>query len=409
MEQQTHHGINVIKFISAILITTIHLFPLQKVSIYLQAALMHGVARYGVPFFFVVSGYFLSKNVKNDKDGRKGYLMYAYKNAKLYLLWSLIYLPPKFLLLYRNKSGVWEKIVSFLKEMVFDSSYVHLWYIKATMGACIFLYFLAKYLSTRKIFILSGFLYVIGSIGNVYYMVLPESMKAIYERYFEVFKTTRNGLFFGMFFISMGIYIKNYLDAKNYQMNYLLFSLIGFILEAGFFIYGDGFHEYDMYLTLGPLVFFLFIRIKNWNIKMKEVTSKFFREASTYIYLLHMWAYYIVGYLFYLKLRATEGVRIVEYFKFMHQGDYILEIFILTIVACTLYGWMVLQKKEAKKKKKTSSPKGVLTMSKKDYLLYRSQGKDVVFYYAPGKGITNPEENEVDRILIEAIAVRIVN
>ena len=82
--------------------------------------------------------------------------------------------------------------------------------------------------------IISFFLLIIGSF-ETYYGSLPVLVQWFLDKYFMVFITTRNFLFFGLFYVTLGylIYGKKPLFARNALFG-LLLSAIGLVVETVF-------------------------------------------------------------------------------------------------------------------------------------------------------------------------------
>lgn len=92
--------IDLMKFICAILVVTIHTSPFKNVSPLLDYGLTQYIARLAVPFFFVASGYFLFRKTDYDNFDVNVPLTYAKRIFRLYLLWNAIYFVPFFILPY---------------------------------------------------------------------------------------------------------------------------------------------------------------------------------------------------------------------------------------------------------------------------------------------------------------------
>ena len=90
----------------------------------------------------------------------------------------------------------------------FTGSYYHLRFLPALMVAVCAVYVLRRYVSLTTTIIISALLYLIGMLGNVYPQMIGELpyIGRAYHYYIQLFVTTRNGIFFGMLFISLGAY-----------------------------------------------------------------------------------------------------------------------------------------------------------------------------------------------------------
>lgn len=108
-------GLDLLKLFLALLVVTIHANPFRGVSDEAMWALGNGLARIGVPAFFVVAGY----TFRPEVPGRSVALIGRY--LKLHFLWLAIYLPAWW-------QTVWDHgLIEYAKFWVFG--YWHLWFL----------------------------------------------------------------------------------------------------------------------------------------------------------------------------------------------------------------------------------------------------------------------------------------
>ena len=124
---RTLSGIEYFRLAAAFLVVAIHCSPLTTYSETADFILTRAVARVAVPFFFMVTGFFVL--------GRPEKLRRFLKRTELlYLACILLYLP---LNLYSGAlSGLTP--VGALRELLFEGTFYHLWYFTAVLlGAAI--------------------------------------------------------------------------------------------------------------------------------------------------------------------------------------------------------------------------------------------------------------------------------
>lgn len=85
-----YQNLNILKYISSILIIILHLHPFLNSSNELDLAFNNIVTRICVPIFFIITGYFVAKKEKVNKNYIKEYIK---KTIPLYFVWSLLYIP----------------------------------------------------------------------------------------------------------------------------------------------------------------------------------------------------------------------------------------------------------------------------------------------------------------------------
>ena len=117
---------------AAVLVAAIHTSPLTTYTADGDFFLTRVLARLAVPFFFLVTGYFLSRSEWNSLP------RFLKKTGLLYLAAMLFYLPLN--LYSRNLSG-WQNIV---RGILFDGTFYHLWYFPAVLLGSLLAFLLSR-------------------------------------------------------------------------------------------------------------------------------------------------------------------------------------------------------------------------------------------------------------------------
>lgn len=181
---------------AALLVTAIHTSPLSSFSPQADFWLTRVLARIAVPFFFMVSGFFLPDSfAKLRKQEKKLFFLYA--------LSIVLYLP---LNLYAGQlSGI--TAGAFLKQLFFDGTFYHLWYLPAAMEGMLLVWLLKKALPLSGCLAVTGLLFLTGLGGDSWYGLVSRlpGAQAFYEAVFSFSSYTRNGLFFAPFFLCLGL------------------------------------------------------------------------------------------------------------------------------------------------------------------------------------------------------------
>lgn len=296
MKRKTYEAIDIAKIISAMLVVCIHTFPLADISEQANFVLVSILARLAVPFFFISSAYFFFQKIDFNKTYRDSANVQVLKRylkrlLKIYVIWSIIYLPYNFVLIH-NGGFTWMAVIRYIRDFFFTGSYYHLWFLPSLMFAVTLVYVLVLKLNVKKTIWISSLLYLIGMAGNLY----PDAMQSIpvistiYDAYISVFVTTRNGLFFGMMFMSLGCYAAKH-PARMEISRISLYAAISFVLlvmECVILKMNDQIHDLSsMYLMLVPCVYLLFIRLLKVEMKHKPMYYTF-RVLSLLIYVSHI-------------------------------------------------------------------------------------------------------------------------
>lgn len=93
MSGATLGGIDLGKFIAAVLVVLIHTHPLKWFSVDLEYYSVQGIARLAVPFFFVCSGYLYARSALKKNWAWSTLGGYLKRLLIVYGVWSLVYLP----------------------------------------------------------------------------------------------------------------------------------------------------------------------------------------------------------------------------------------------------------------------------------------------------------------------------
>ncbi|NLV17357.1 MAG: serine racemase VanT catalytic subunit [Syntrophomonadaceae bacterium] len=284
LSKKEYAGINYFRLIAAFLVVAIHTSPLTELSGTADFALTRIFGRVAVPFFFMASGFFLFSKTEAGKLPPGKLAVFLKKTTVLYAIAILLYLP---LNIYAGKTEEWRYFPNLLKDIVFDGTVYHLWYLPAAIfGACI-VWLLLKKLKPGPAFIISLLLYVIGLCGDSYYGIAEQIpfLKAFYQNLFLFSDYTRNGLFFAPVFFMLGALLAG--PIKRIPLKTCLIGLMlsfALMLAEGLLLHGFNLQRHDsMYLMLLPCMFFLFQSLFFWQGK----NLNDLRNLSLIIYLIH--------------------------------------------------------------------------------------------------------------------------
>ena len=267
-----YKGIDIGRLIFACLIPLLHIGMSDQISLVVKQY----VSRLGVPFFFAVSGMFLSKSV--EKNGNVAALKkYAVKIGRMLLIWLVIYLP----ILMLRQEGV------AIREIIFKTP-AYLWYLTALLVASV-PFCLVK--NRKGLLYVSLALYAFGTMFGETYSWLTGGLPT----YESVFITTRNGIFFGLPMMCIG---EASWDREKTSLPGMLINGGVFIAEVTFVCrYSE---PGSMYLALPGLIYFLVIAFRNWG---PVVNTTWFAGISSAIYLMQFGVITIV-----MKVAEVVGI-----------------------------------------------------------------------------------------------------
>lgn len=331
MDRKNYYALDIAKFISALLVICIHTGPLLDVDQNANFIVVQIIARIAVPFFFIVSGFLFFQKIDfrrewNDYENIAKLKHYVGRLFKIYVIWSILYLPFNYWILHTGDGLTWMAFATYIRDFFFTGSFYHLWFLPALMFAVCAVYFMISTLSMRKTLIITMILYVIGMFGNVYPKLLDTLpvIHLMWKSYASIFVTTRNGLFFGMVFIALGAYFakKTMYLKRPFLVIGLILSFILLLVEC-FTIRKHGFMSdlASMYFMLMPCVSFLFLLLLRIPLSSHKI-YKTLRKLSLLIYVSHIMFVSIL-------LWTMPELHSLVLYALSLMGSIILSIFIL--------------------------------------------------------------------------------
>jgi serine/alanine racemase len=259
----------------------IHTSPLASISNIADFILTRVIARVAVPFFFMTSGFFLFSNGSAKEEKIKRFLK---KTSVIYLVTIVLYIPINFYAGYFYKKNL---LFNIIKDIIFDGTIYHLWYLPAAILGVALVSLLIKYMSLNRAFIISCILYFIGVFGDSYYKIAAKSavIKDVYKVIFIFSDYTRNGIFFAPIFLLLGSLVsKNINKFKKKEGLLYLYIFVALMMVEALLLRNFNLMRHDsMYFMLIPCMYFLFSLIVSYKVSSR----KEFRNISLLIYLIH--------------------------------------------------------------------------------------------------------------------------
>ena len=272
---------DVLRFLFAGYIVLAHTGNLETIEDVRLWRLLSVLSDMSVSYFFICSGYFLAKRrgttelEKRTEYLRKRILSYG----KLYLIWTIVYLPlslwGEFSLYGAGiKTGLADIACGILLRGANYNSWP-LWYLLALTVSLMLVDIMEKEkISNYEIFIAASSLYLIGRFLDSIRTAAPG-----FALFYQVFGT-RNGLFYGFFYVSFGM-----LAAKlrlHGKLRYLFGVFLGIFMGVHFYS-----RVVVAYLSSALAVSSLFLWSVSISVKQRPI-YQWLRECSRIIYFIHM-------------------------------------------------------------------------------------------------------------------------
>lgn len=272
------------RLFAAFLVIAIHTSPLSSFSSNADFIFTRILARMAVPFFLMVTGYFLLPQYlfEHTKDFRP-LLRFIKKTLLLYVAAIVIYLPVNFYAGQLHGANIFD----IFRMFIFDGTLYHLWYLPASIIGVLLIILISRKQSFRATVGTALVLYGFGLLGDSYFGFISNSglLRVVYESMFRVFSYTRNGFFYAPVFLVMGAGIKK-LQGRNKKTTIVFGFLLSVLLMIGEGLtlnYLDVQRHDSMYICLLPCMYFLF----QIMLSVKARPAKSLRTISTWIYVIH--------------------------------------------------------------------------------------------------------------------------
>ena len=282
--------VDIVKLIMAIVVIAIHTHPEQSSSLFFVqrgAGIIYSLA---VPFFFMASGFLLFRkmNLPLDDDGNQRIKRYLLKIVKLYLLWTAIYLPLSVLGFVNDGTSLMNSILIFIRNVLLvGENYMSwpLWYLLALIVAVLIIWGLLKLRTPKRIILLLSVMTALAGVG-LDYCHENGMLQTLTEPYFSLFAKTRNGLFVGFLYVTLGLVCSSgNKKAQTVEIICCALGIVGFTLDIplanAFFVYA----------------LFSFVSRREGE-RIKREQAQFCRSLSTIVYLIHMYIVVLLVYVF---------------------------------------------------------------------------------------------------------------
>lgn len=294
MERQRQYpGLDVVKFFLALLVAERHVIQIFFTEDSRWRLLIGSwLSNLGVPVFFTISGFLLFRKVEAGKPDRTVIRRFCMRSLKLYLVWSGLYLVTDWYNWYNGSRDLAEGVTTYARRFLFDSTIPQLWYLPALALAGFLVW--AAYVRGMKIWqILAvwAVLLTVGCLGDNWYFNqrLPQVCQTALQVYWRLFITLRNGVFYGVFYVALGLLFAR----TGWRLPFGL-ATAGFVAAmAG--MYWEVTHCYNTNFTFlaAPAAYCLFTAASQVRWKQRRFFVRL-RGMSEWIYLAHFYFFYFL-------------------------------------------------------------------------------------------------------------------
>lgn len=300
----------------AICVVAIHTHPLESCTISILNDFYECFVRMAVPFFFLSSGFLLAQKFDSSFASHKNVVVireYLLKFVKMYVLWTIIYLPMAIYHYISSDKGILKSVLLYVKGFIFIGEQYnswHLWYLLSTIYALVFVLILQYLkLSHKKVIIVSTVVFLI-SIGIDFLVAYNGNSNIFVELLIKMIKVSiaSGRIFTGMFYIPLGIVLSRRQPNLAVSWSMLIGGyLLNILVKINFLN--------SVFLAISAIGLFCVI---NSFVLPDSKIYPFVRKMSTVIYFIHMyvWSFY--------------------YMLIYGEKTYGLDCFLITIAICLI-------------------------------------------------------------------------
>lgn len=303
--RKQYNGLDVVKFFLAVLVAQRHV-----VQIFFGAdskwriLLNNWLSNLAVPVFFIIAGFFLFRKLDGPKAGNRkqnSHIVFRYcgRILKMYLIWSVLYLPVDWYNWYHGERIVKDGILSWLHSFLVCSTIPQLWYLPALALACFLVWFAYDSGMKQWQILMAGACFLaLGYLADNWYynQRFPAVVQELLAGYRSWFVTPRNGIFYGVFYVALGLHF-----AKSGRRLPVWSAVIGFL----FFLWcmyqevmkiSDAGSNTNFVLFAAPAAYCLFTAASGVDWKNRKLYGRL-RGMSEWIYLAHFYFFYFLTWL----------------------------------------------------------------------------------------------------------------
>lgn len=299
MEIRNFYAIIFMKIVCILLIICMYTDLFSAMSGIVNFTLIQLLVKIAYPFLFTCASFFFFRDIDfslplSNVQNKKRLMKYVTNIVKLYFIWTIIYLPLN-IMNWIEEGFTFTHLIYYVRDIILLGSYTHLWIFPALFFSVLLVYYLLQRFKTSEIFILSLICYLFGMLINVYGAFLLEIpvLAPVIDLYQNIFTTSVNGLFYAFIFVFLGMQLSRKripLRISNIVIRLFIFIIL-YVMEVSLLSWlGYVNNNTQMYLTLIPLIYFIFLLLMQFqNDKQTKLILSFAR-------LLYLICFYVMNF-----------------------------------------------------------------------------------------------------------------
>ena len=278
-EKTYYRFLNLMRAYCALLIVFIHLGLGDK------NAFITCVTRQGVPFFFMVSGFFFSRKLRNSKNTPEATWQYIKPILLAYGIWMLLWLPFIVVDYRRMYPGVGIKLLAILVRRILLAGTAPYWYLLVLAESAVFLALVAKRPRLGWILCAAGLLLS----GVYHYEAACHINGIVYRIFYTVFSWNNNVIMSGFPLTFLGSALQRQEDRLRKLSFWALLALYLLSLACAYAVfYRFGYvYVFPFGILQAALLFLLCLSPVPFQQSLSEQLCRAARNFSSVLFLSH--------------------------------------------------------------------------------------------------------------------------
>lgn len=290
-EKKLFTGIDLLRLPCAVLVVFLHTYSYDWGRA--GAGIKYVLSSVGVPFFFIVSGFFIAQGLiksSTTPDTTPGAYIKRYfvRTLIMYTLWTLLSMPASLynISLAHPEYNVIMIIISLFRNFFLVGSIGIYWYLLALIYNCLVLFLMFKKPKLEiPVFIISVLLFAFGVLYESGIALRVPGLSLAANLLHVLFGSERNFLTVGLFYMCIGFFFARH-PFKLPPMPLLLVLLAAaFGLKTAEFLLADRILQICVCQLFTSVA--LFLVGLGWSVPIKKETAMFIRKFSSGLYFLH--------------------------------------------------------------------------------------------------------------------------
>lgn len=285
--------IGIFKFIMSLFVVAIHVQPFSdNMAFYYNNC----IARIADPMFFTLSSYFLFNKLINSNWDKNIFLKHIQHLLHYYFIWLLVFSPIIITRTWQRTNNIFAFLCDIFKQIFLSGTYGALWFLPALLLGLALTYVIGKK-STPKVCLAISFPFFLFTVFEMEYTLLIQDiswLSAINNFFISIFGWLGNGVNYGFFFCSLGLYIasqkKQVQRKQNKDLIMVILSSALLVLECTIIRKFNLGVSYGAMFFLIPVTYYLIHLLLELQSKTKHnivPIARYLQNMSLLIFPLH--------------------------------------------------------------------------------------------------------------------------